>query len=67
MKEPDRCVLIEPKRENPIHQGMHVLARLRDAGVPVVGALWPMGVESGVLVIEPADLVDGITVWRWKP
>lgn len=64
--KPIRRVLIDPKNDNPIHQGMYVLQRLRDAGVPVIGVLWPMGVESGVLSIEPPDLAEGITIYSWK-
>lgn len=60
-------VLVDLKHENPIHQGMHVLMRLRDAGVPVIGVLWPMGVESGVLSVGVPDLADGIVEYVWRP
>lgn len=60
-------VLVESRHTNPIHQGLHVLERLRGAGVPVLGVLWPEGVESGVLSIEPPDLDSGATPYRWQP
>lgn len=61
-----KTVLVDPKHENPIHQGMFVLQRLRDAGVPVIGVLWPMGVESGVLSVGVPDLADGIVEYVWR-
>lgn len=41
-----------------VHIGIHCLQALRDDGIPVVGSLWPMGVERGSLVIErlPGEL-----------
>jgi hypothetical protein len=46
------------------HRGIHTVERLREAGVPVVGVLAPLGVECGVLSVED-DLATGDTVWRW--
>jgi hypothetical protein len=63
----NKRILIEPKHDNPIHQGMHVLARLRAAGVPVIGHLWPMGVESGSLTVGVPDLADGVVEYVWRP
>jgi hypothetical protein len=63
----NKHILIDPKYENPIHQGMFVLQRLRDAGVPVLGHLWPMGVESGVLSVGAPDLADGVVTYTWEP
>lgn len=59
-------VLVEPKFDNPIHQGMHVLDRLRTAGIPVLGCVWPEGVGSGTLSVESPDLADGTTLYRWE-
>lgn len=35
-----------------VHIGLYCLTALRAAGVPVTGALWPMGAERGSLSIE---------------
>lgn len=51
---------------NEVHAGMHVLKTLREAGVPVVGVLYPQGVESGVLEIERDDLALDEWVYRWR-
>jgi hypothetical protein len=48
------------------HRGIHTVERLREAGVPVVGVLAPLGVERGVLSVETDDLATGDTVWRWS-
>lgn len=59
-------VTVQPdKFENPVLFGLHVLTKLRDAGVPAIGVLWPAGVESGTLSVEPPDLVDGSVTWSW--
>lgn len=62
------AVTIEAPRpdENPVLSGLYVLRRLRAAGVPVIGVLWPMAVESGALSVESPDLADGSVVWRWS-
>lgn len=31
----------------PVLIGTHILTRLKHAGIPVVGSLWPIGVERG--------------------
>lgn len=48
------------------HRGIHTVERLREAGVPVVGVLAPLGVERGILSVEIDDLATGDTVWRWS-
>lgn len=60
-----KTVFIEPKFDNPIHQGMHVLERLRAAGIPVQGSVWPSGVDSGTLTMHEVDLGDGTTQYSW--
>lgn len=35
-----------------VHIGIHCLKALHAECIPVVGSLWPMGVERGSLVIE---------------
>lgn len=56
----------DPTRfENPIHRGMDALARLKSAGVPVIGVIYPEAVESGTLSVSAPDLVDGNVTWVW--
>lgn len=59
-------VTVDPTRfENPIHQGMHVLAKLRERGVPVVGELYPAGVARGTLAVAAPDLA-GEVAYCWQ-
>lgn len=51
--------------ENEVHKGMHILQKLRDAGIPVVGVLFPLSVMSGVLETEFDDLASDEWVFRW--
>lgn len=53
-------------RDNQVAAGLWVLARLRGAGIPVTGVLFPLGVERGILSVEIDDLATGDTVWTWK-
>jgi hypothetical protein len=48
---------------NDIHIGTRALERLRAAGVPVKGNLFPIGVERGRLTVYE-DLF-GDTVYEW--
>jgi hypothetical protein len=52
--------------ENPVHQGMHVLATLKRASVPALGVLGVTGVESGKLTINETDLCEGSVVYEWE-
>lgn len=52
--------------DNPVHLGQYLLRNLRELGVPVVGVLWPIGVESGSLVIGEVDLTTGCIEYRWE-
>lgn len=54
------------KFDSEVHRGMLVLRELRDFGVPVVGTLFPLGVERGVLSVEYDELVSDEWVWRWS-
>jgi hypothetical protein len=57
----------DPSRfDNPVRLGLYLLSNLRELGVPVVGVLWPIGVESGELTIGSVDLVDGTVEYRWS-
>lgn len=51
----------------PILVGAHLIRRMRELGVPVVGDLWPICVESGVLSVTAPDLSTGEVTWRWEP
>ena len=53
------------KFDNEVHRGMLVLRELREAGVPVVGTLFPLGAERGRLEIEYDELVSDEWVFRW--
>ena len=53
------------KFDSEVHRGMLVLRELRDAGIPVVGALFPLGVKAGRLEVELDDLASDEWVWRW--
>lgn len=54
--------------ENDVQFGLHILERLRGAGVPAQGVLFVRGVSSGRLTVEPDDeLVSNDMVWRWVP
>lgn len=52
---------------NEVHAGMHILDRLREAGVPIRGVLGPVVPESGVLSCEIDDLGLEEYVYRWTP
>jgi len=54
------------KFDSEVHRGMLVLRELREAGVPVVGSLFPLGAERGVLSVEYDELVSDEWVWRWS-
>ncbi len=53
------------KFDSDVHRGMFVLRELLAAGVPVVGVLFPLGVERGKLEMEYDELVSDEWVWRW--
>jgi hypothetical protein len=54
-------VNIDTVSDQPVHQGLAVLAQLRRAGVPATGVLRPTGVEYGELRVT-----DG-KVYEWVP
>jgi hypothetical protein len=53
------------KARTSIDLGMDVLKRLRAAGIPAEGHLWPQKVESGVLHMR-FDAMFGDQVWTWE-
>ena len=53
--------------DNDVQFGQILMGRLRDAGVPVIGTLFPRGVESGRLEMETDDLASDDLVYRWYP
>lgn len=60
-------VRIDPSHydDQPVLVGVRALEKLREAGVPVVGTLWPMGVTEGELVSRIDPMFGEITfTWR---
>lgn len=57
------------RMNNDVHVGIHVLTKLREAGVPVIGVLWPHAVQHGRLESwSERDLDDCEEhVWHWTP
>lgn len=53
------------KMDHDIHLGIHTLGKLREASVPVVGRIAPMGVEWGSLTVDD-DLATGDRIWTWR-
>lgn len=54
--------------QHEAHIGMEAVRRLRSAGVPVLGAIWPRGVDHGRLVFRRDD--DGndfVIEWHFNP
>lgn len=51
------------KLPNEVHAGVHMLNKLKSAGIPIKGSLFPMGVSSGVLQRE--DNASGEIVFTW--
>lgn len=51
--------------KNDVNSGMDVLRRLRGLGVPVIGNIWPHGVERGRLIIT-TDTAFGEYVFTWE-
>ena len=47
-----------------VHAGIHILEKLRAAGIPVRGVLLPMGVAEGTLTMTDSDLSAEL-VWQW--
>jgi len=52
---------------NDVHWGTYVLGKLRDAGIPVTGVLFPLSIESGTLTTYRDDLAVDEFVWQWSP
>lgn len=52
--------------DNDVHAGVRVLEALREAGVPVRGALFPRGVDTGTLTVTDDALFED-QVWTWVP
>jgi formylglycine-generating enzyme required for sulfatase activity len=53
-------VTVRNDTPHDVHHGVAVLKELREAGVPVVGALWPRAVEHGVLTLTG-------NTYEWTP
>jgi hypothetical protein len=52
--------------QHEAHIGIEAVTRLRRAGVPVIGALWPRGVEHGHLATR-TDQGDLVLEWHFDP
>lgn len=52
-----KTVTIKRLSDQDILHGQRVLNELRSAGVPVLGVLWPTGVEGGRLTIADDEYV----------
>lgn len=50
--------------ENSVITGQMIMNRLRAAGVPVLGVLFPLGAERGALVSFVDAMFDDM-VYRW--
>ncbi len=58
---------IDPLRfDNPVNQGLYVLAKLRHSGIPASGVLGVTGVAIGTLTLSAPDLADGSITYTWK-
>jgi hypothetical protein len=58
-----RTATVKRFTDQPILLGVFVVRQLRAAGIPVLGSLWPAGVENGVLSMR----VDGNDiVYEWE-
>lgn len=53
--------------DNDVHAGMHILNRLREAGIPVVGTIGVRWVENGVLEVEDDELASEDIVFKYRP
>lgn len=51
--------------DQPVLLGINVNKRLREAGIPATGKLWPYRVETGRLDIEVTP--DAGVVFTWTP
>lgn len=62
------CVTIPEQKwtdlGHDVHRGIYLLAQLREAGIPVLGSIWPTAVIVGSLTHR---LVDGALSWEWTP
>lgn len=53
-------------RGNAVHEGLHVLRKLREAGIPMRGTLGPLVPDVGVLTVEIEGLAVDEYVWSWR-
>lgn len=51
--------------DNSVLQGQFIMNRLRESGAPVIGVLFPIGVEHGVLESFIDPMFDEL-VYRWS-
>lgn len=51
---------------NSVGLGNEIMTKLRAAGIPIIGVLWPQATENGFLVVT-IDEVFGEYIYRWFP
>lgn len=62
-----RTLVVDPAtlHANPVHRAMALIKRLRDEGIPAVGAIALENVEHGALTITAPDLATGEVLYSW--
>lgn len=53
--------------DNEVLKGDHVLKKLRKAGIPVIGVLWPRGASGGGLTMVTDDAGGLHFTWAGTP
>ena len=62
--------LDDHSRDQPVHEGILILKRLKEAGIPIRGVLGPVMPERGTLTLEIDDLTgdprfeEYVYTWR---
>lgn len=53
------------KLDNDVHKGIFLLKRLKAAGIPIVGVLYPVTVSRGTLAVTGEPMFDEALTYRW--
>ena len=61
-----KSAIVAYGRGSEVHEGVYVLGRLRAAGIPIQGNLFPTVPSSGALSVEVDDLALEEWVYRWS-
>jgi len=51
--------------DHAVHIGNYIMQQLRDAGIPVIGSLFPLSVERGTLSVRTGDLATDDLIYTW--